>query len=143
MVREHSQGIERYEKRAFLLQGALAGMLGTLPMTIVMLILHRLLPNWQKYALPPEEITDDLAKRSDLRRRINKEQLLAATLKFVTHPGYQLGQGAVSPNGYANAHDAESSGGGKRPCMRPCLCVLSAASLSASAAIRASRVSAP
>ena len=93
MVKEHSPGIERYEKNPFPLQGALAGMLGTLPMTIVMLILHRLLPNWQKYALPPEEITDDLAKRSDLRRRINKEQLLAATL--ISHFGYGSAMGIL------------------------------------------------
>ncbi len=85
-VKEHSLGIEQRGKSPFPLQGALAGLLGTLPMTIVMLILHRLLPKWQKYALPPQEITDEVTKRSDLRRRINKEQLLTATL--VSHFGY-------------------------------------------------------
>lgn len=93
MVKEHSLEIERYGESRFPLQGALAGMVGTLPMTIAMFILHRLLPNWQKYALPPEEITDDLAKRSDLRRRINKEQLLAVTL--VSHFGYGSAMGIL------------------------------------------------
>jgi putative membrane protein len=93
MVKEHSLGIERHGKSLFPLQGALAGMLGTLPMTIVMLILHRLLPQWQKYALPPQEITDEVAKRSNLRRRINKAQLLGATL--VSHFGYGSAMGVL------------------------------------------------
>lgn len=41
-----------------MLAGALAGTLATVPMTAVMLALHRRLPVKEQYPLPPREITD-------------------------------------------------------------------------------------
>ena len=49
--------------------GALAGVIATVPMTLFMLLMHRLLPKWQQYALPPERITTRLAKRGTVRGR--------------------------------------------------------------------------
>jgi len=73
-------------KSLTLVQGAVAGFVATIPMTLFMLLMHRFLPNWQKYALPPEAITDELSERVDLDEHMDKPQLLAATL--VSHFGY-------------------------------------------------------
>ncbi|AZO82047.1 MULTISPECIES: hypothetical protein [unclassified Bosea (in: a-proteobacteria)] len=40
--------------------GALAGLVATLPMTIAMRRLHRVLPDHERYPLPPREIAEDL-----------------------------------------------------------------------------------
>ncbi len=93
MLWKQRPGIGAYKWGSSVLQGALAGMLGTLPMTVVMLILHRLLPKWQKYALPPQEITDEFAKRTHLKKRMDKEQLLGAAL--VSHFGYGAAMGIL------------------------------------------------
>lgn len=41
--------------------GAGAGFLATVLMTLVMLAIHRRLPWWQRYAIPPKQIVGDLA----------------------------------------------------------------------------------
>src|SRR5947209_14345884 len=76
-----------------LLRGALAGLVATLPMTLFMLLIHQLLPKWQQYALPPEEITDELAERADLKKHMDKEQKVGAAL--VAHFGYGAAMGAL------------------------------------------------
>lgn len=43
--------------------GALAGLIATLPMSITMLVLHRMLPRSERYPLPPEQITGEIADR--------------------------------------------------------------------------------
>ncbi len=60
--------------------GAAAGLVATIPMTIFMLLMHRLLPGWQKYALPPQQITQEMAQRTDLDQRLSQLQILGATL---------------------------------------------------------------
>jgi uncharacterized membrane protein YagU involved in acid resistance len=67
-------------------QGAIAGFIGTVPMTIFMLATQRFLPHGQRYALPPEIITQELAHRAHVRHHMNKQAILAATL--VSHLGY-------------------------------------------------------
>jgi hypothetical protein len=49
-----------------LFSGALAGLMATGPMTAVMLILHRLLPWWERYELPPTEITERATEKVGL-----------------------------------------------------------------------------
>ena len=71
--------------------GALAGMIATFPMTIFMLVTHRLLPKWQKYALPPERITTELAKRARVGKRTSKAQHVGAAI--VMHFGYGSNMG--------------------------------------------------
>jgi len=46
--------------------GAVAGLIATVPMTIVMLKWHKHLPARQRYALPPRLITDRIAARTPL-----------------------------------------------------------------------------
>jgi putative membrane protein len=77
----------------FPLRGAIAGAIGTVPMTLFMLAMHRLLPNWQRYALPPEEITHEAAERAHVREHMTKEQVLGATL--VSHLGYGASMGSL------------------------------------------------
>ena len=75
------------------LQGAIAGFIGTIPMTVFMLTTQRLLPHGQRYALPPEIITQELAHRAHVRHHMNKQAVLAATL--VSHLGYGATMGML------------------------------------------------
>lgn len=73
--------------------GAIAGLLATIPMTVFILIAHRLLPNWQKYALPPERITNQIAQRLGLRKDMNKQEIVGASL--LSHFGYGATMGTM------------------------------------------------
>lgn len=73
--------------------GALAGLIATIPMTLFMLLMHRLLPQWQKYALPPERITHELSERIGADKYLNKPRLLWATL--ASHFGYGASMGTL------------------------------------------------
>jgi uncharacterized membrane protein YagU involved in acid resistance len=80
------------------LSGALAGFIGTAPMTVFMLLTQRFLPKGQRYALPPEIITEELAHRAHVRHHMNKQLVLGATI--VSHFGYGAAMGAFySPLG--------------------------------------------
>jgi len=72
---------------------ACAGFVATIPMTFFMLSTQRMLPRGQRYDLPPEMITRELARRTHLRLRLTKKQLLAATL--FSHFGYGTAIGAL------------------------------------------------
>jgi len=75
------------------LSGACAGFAGTLPMTIFMLLTQRFLPRGQRYDLPPEIITKELAHRAHVRHRMNKTEVLRATM--VSHFGYGAAMGTL------------------------------------------------
>ena len=75
------------------LRGAIGGTIGTVPMTLFMLAMHRLLPRWQRYALPPEEITHEAAEKAHVREHMTKEQVLGATL--LSHFGYGASMGSL------------------------------------------------
>jgi len=74
-------------------KGAFAGFVATIPMTIFMLSTQRFLPKGQRYDLPPEIITKELAQRVHVRHHMKKQQVLSATL--VSHFGYGAAMGAV------------------------------------------------
>jgi putative membrane protein len=94
MTPYQSQNIPILQQRGFpLLLGATAGFLGTIPMTIFMLAMHRFLPKWQQYALPPQEITDELADRANLKKHMDKKERLGAAL--ASHFGYGATMGAI------------------------------------------------
>ena len=71
--------------------GSVAGLVATIPMTLFMLLMQQLLPKWQKYALPPERITTELAKRAKVGKHMNKPQRVGATL--IMHFGYGSNMG--------------------------------------------------
>ena len=71
--------------------GSVAGIIATIPMTLFMLLMQQLLPKWQKYALPPERITTELAKRAEVGKFMNKPQQVGIAL--ITHFGYGSNMG--------------------------------------------------
>ena len=76
------------------LVGAIAGTLATVPMTIVMVKLHRRLPAHQRYPLPPRQITQEVANRTETRKAL-RGHLTAATL--LAHFAYGGATGAPYP----------------------------------------------
>jgi uncharacterized membrane protein YagU involved in acid resistance len=76
-----------------LIEGSLAGLIATVPMTIVMLAMQYLLPQWQQYALPPERFTATFARRVGLKKHMSKPQLLVAS--FISHLGFGAAMGAI------------------------------------------------
>ena len=48
------------------LAGAFSGLCATAPMTVVMLIVHRLLPGYEQYPVPPYEITREAGEKSGI-----------------------------------------------------------------------------
>jgi hypothetical protein len=85
--------------------GAAAGLLATVPMTAAMVAMHRRLPAWQRYALPPRRITMRAAGKVGLRSRMDEPHRTAATL--AAHFGYGAAVGALlgafAPRGPARA----------------------------------------
>jgi uncharacterized membrane protein YagU involved in acid resistance len=73
--------------------GSVAGLIATIPMTLFMLLMQQVLPKWQKYALPPERITTELAKRAKVGKHTNKSQRVGATL--IMHFGYGSNMGML------------------------------------------------
>jgi len=75
--------------------GGLAGLLATVPMTMVMVRLHRRLPLGQRYALPPRIITDAVAESVPLPVRLMPERgpdrALAAHFAFGAATGALYG----------------------------------------------------
>lgn len=76
-----------------LVEGSLAGLIATVPMTLFMLAVQRLLPQWQQYALPPENFTAKIASRVGLKKHMNKPQLLTAS--FASHLGFGAAMGTI------------------------------------------------
>lgn len=75
------------------LPGALAGLLATLPMTVAMELMHRQLPAWERYPLPPSEITERVTDELGLQEGMTEEDHLALTL--VNHFAYGAAAGAL------------------------------------------------
>lgn len=73
--------------------GTLSGILATIPMTLFMLLMQRILPKWQQYALPPERITTELAARANVAQEMDKPQRIGTAL--VSHFGYGGNMGAL------------------------------------------------
>lgn len=75
----------------FLGEGSLAGVIGTVPMTLFMFVGQSLLPQRQHYALPPERLTGTLANQVGMK--LDKPQLMAAS--FVSHFAFGGAMGAL------------------------------------------------
>jgi putative membrane protein len=76
-----------------LLTGALAGFVATVPMTATMLLLHRCLRRRDRYALPPHQITGEIAKRSGAKEHVDTPEHVAASI--LSHFAYGAGTGAL------------------------------------------------
>ena len=76
-----------------LASGAAAGLIATVPMTLVMQALHKQLPWYERYALPPRQIVEKLTSAAGLRHQVPEPQHTAIT--FVAHFGYGAASGAL------------------------------------------------
>jgi hypothetical protein len=73
-----------------LANGAIAGLLATIPMTVMMLLAQRRLPARERYRLPPKKITAELAKG------VGAESLRHDPALTVVSGAAHLGYGAVA-----------------------------------------------
>jgi uncharacterized membrane protein YagU involved in acid resistance len=97
MPREGSRSIAVH-----LAQGAMAGLIATVPMTVVMLAWHRHLPATQRYHLPPRIITDRATARSSfLHGRASRPGSLGA---LAAHFGFGAATGALYAAGRTELH---------------------------------------
>ena len=69
-----------------LVQGAASGFIATAPMSLFMLIGWRLLPQREKYPLPPRLITEEITERVGLEDRMGEGELVGLTI--FSHFGY-------------------------------------------------------
>ncbi|HEY3393685.1 MAG TPA: DUF6789 family protein [Lacipirellulaceae bacterium] len=75
------------------LAGAIAGLVATVPMTLAMLVMQRMLPRREQTTLEPRRISDDMLQKADLHDDVSergKEQVSAAA-----HFGYGAGVGMI------------------------------------------------
>jgi hypothetical protein len=76
-----------------LIEGAIAGALATIPMTIVMESLHERIPGEPARPLPPREITENAALKAHARDELTERDMQNLTL--AGHFGYGALCGAV------------------------------------------------
>jgi len=77
-----------------LLAGAIAGTAATVPMTALMVYLHRQIPPGERRMLPPKQVAGKMASEAGAEGLVDREdELLAAT--GVTHFSYGAAMGAV------------------------------------------------
>lgn len=76
-----------------ILIGAAAGLVATVPMTLVMEALHRTLPPREQYPLPPREITEEVAEKAGINEHLQESERRALT--WISHFGYGATMGAL------------------------------------------------
>lgn len=75
-----------------ILVGAVAGLVATVPMTILMLKWHQRLPTQERYPLPPREIFDELTRRAEISDELDENQ--KTNLSIAGHFAYGATTGA-------------------------------------------------
>jgi uncharacterized membrane protein YagU involved in acid resistance len=73
--------------------GIVAGLMATVPMTIVMELVRQRLPLRERSSLPPKKVTLSVARQIGVLKRMDEPQRDAATL--ITHFGFGAAGGAV------------------------------------------------
>ncbi|WZO98992.1 DUF1440 domain-containing protein [Isosphaeraceae bacterium EP7] len=76
-----------------LARGAASGLLATIPMTLAMEGMHAMLPDWERYPLPPRQISEQFERAASIRHELDESQETALTL--ASHLAYGAGAGAV------------------------------------------------
>lgn len=77
-----------------LLSGLLSGLCATAPMTLVMVIVHRLLPGDEQYPLPPYEIAREMSEGAGAEQHADDEQE-HVQLALISHFAFGAGAGGV------------------------------------------------
>jgi hypothetical protein len=76
-----------------ILLGALAGLAATAPMTLAMKLMHERLPREEQYPLPPRQVTEGVAEKAGVNRRLGEDEREAAT--WASHFAYGAACGAL------------------------------------------------
>jgi uncharacterized membrane protein YagU involved in acid resistance len=76
-----------------LVKGALAGLVATAPMSLVMEVMHRTLPPSEQYPLPPRLITEELMEEAGIAGQLDEKD--QQRLTWVTHFSYGAAVGAL------------------------------------------------
>jgi uncharacterized membrane protein YagU involved in acid resistance len=76
-----------------LCNGALAGLVATIPMTLAMEVMHRSLPPHERYPLPPREITEELTAKAGVKEHLDEEEQVG--LSLLSHFSYGASAGMV------------------------------------------------
>ena len=77
-----------------LLAGAIAGTAATVPMTALMVYMHRRIPPHERRMLPPKQVAEKMASKAGAEGLVDREDELLTTTG-VTHFGYGAATGAV------------------------------------------------
>jgi hypothetical protein len=83
----------RRDVQCSLMDGIMAGFVGTAAMTLAMESLFRRLPRKERYPLPPRQITEATAETVGMNRRLNESSRVRLTLAL--HFGYGSTVGAL------------------------------------------------
>jgi putative membrane protein len=88
------------------LAGTISGFAATLPMTAVMVALHKALPGADREPLPPRQITENAAVEAGVNHKLNEDDRTATTA--VAHFGYgaTVGAGYAAMAGKSGLHPA-------------------------------------
>lgn len=76
-----------------LIDGAISGLIATVPMTLIMVWGHRMLPRREQYPLPPSEIVQVAGEEIGIEQQISEDQHIAVSL--VAHFAYGSTTGAM------------------------------------------------
>jgi len=79
-----------------LVEGAVAGVIATVPMSAAMFAMYRLLPRHERYPLPPHLITEEVAERAD-QDELADSETGTAVVTGISHFGYGAAAGALYP----------------------------------------------
>ena len=91
--------------------GALAGLAGTVPMSLAMKLMHEQLPRGERYPLPPRQVTEGVAEAAGVNEHLGEQGREAAT--WVSHFAYGAACGAIygALGGRAGRHAALAGAG--------------------------------
>ncbi len=92
------------------LKGSLAGLAATVPMTIAMAAMHRLLPRHEQYPLPPRIITENVLEKADVDDSLPKDH--KDGLALFNHFAYGAAMGAIYSLGLNVAGKRAAAGSG-------------------------------
>ncbi|HOC18409.1 MAG TPA: hypothetical protein PKK95_09085, partial [Vicinamibacterales bacterium] len=77
-----------------LVNGSIAGLAATVPMSAVMAALHRKLPSHEQYPLPPREVTVEIARRAGAEAAVDSGTKREAST-WLSHFGYGAAAGTA------------------------------------------------
>lgn len=76
-----------------IINGGIAGFMATGPMSVMMLVLHSILPRESQKDLAPKEVTEQIAYKAGVRQEVGETQINALTI--AAHFGYGLATGSL------------------------------------------------